>query len=206
MAGRVHRRGRFKARAVWVIPLVIGLAPWSEGIAQQGSGGEGGGASLKGAVAPCPAEGGLPSFKSFSQIEIDPRLDETELPQDCSESLFSATKPASKEALGRGGWGGSAASWVPTGLVHRPLYFDQHPLERHGQTCGKLQPVVSWGHFLADLTFLPLRMAADHPCRCVAAAYPGRPGSPPPCQRERWFWGGFDSMWCRPPCLPECPR
>ena len=206
MAGRVHRRGYVGARPVWGIVLIIALAPWGEAIAQQGPGGEGGGASLQGTLAPCPAEGGLPSFKPLREIEVDPRLNEPELPPDCSASLFSGTRRASKEALGRGNWDGSAASWLPTGLVHRPLYFDQHPLERHGQTCGKLQPVVSWGHFLADLTLLPLRMAADHPCRCVSASYPGRPGSHAPCQRERWFWAGFDPLWCRPPCLPECPR
>lgn len=88
MAGRVHQRGRLEARSVWVIALVIALAPWSEGFAQQGSGGEGGGASLKGRLAPCPAEGGMPSFKPLHEIEVDPRLNEPELPPDCSASLF----------------------------------------------------------------------------------------------------------------------
>ena len=45
--------------------------------------------------------------------------------------------------------------WAPANFFHQPLYFDDTPLERYGQSvCPHLQPIISGGRFLPD--------AADH--------------------------------------------
>jgi hypothetical protein len=49
---------------------------------------------------------------------------------------------------------------------HYPVYFEDMALERYGHHHGCLQPLVSYGKFLADLALLPYNVCLDSPC-CI---------------------------------------
>ena len=52
---------------------------------------------------------------------------------------------------------------------HRPLYFEDVAAERCGDSCGCLQPGVSFVKFSADLLLLPCSMCRDRPNDCIPA-------------------------------------
>lgn len=52
---------------------------------------------------------------------------------------------------------------------HRPLYFEDVAAERCGDSCGCLQPGVSFLKFSADFLLLPCRMCKDCPNECIPA-------------------------------------
>lgn len=52
---------------------------------------------------------------------------------------------------------------------HRPLYFEDVAAERCGDSCGCLQPGVSFVKFSADFLLLPCRMCKDCPNKCIPA-------------------------------------
>ena len=152
--------------------------------------------ALKSAVVPCPEVGYAVNFKPLSEIRVDPRMHEQLLPSDCSESLMASSFQQGTDALNRTEWGMTVAAWESPNLFYRPLYFDNQPLERYGQTAGMfLQPPLSGAHFIADLATLPLQVLADHPCRLVSPAGFSRPGSPSPCIRERCLLFEIDPLW-----------
>lgn len=71
--------------------------------------------------------------------------------------------------------------WKASDLHHKPLYFEDVPLERYGQKFpAGLQPFVSLGKFGVQLIGLPYQLALD-PCwrdQYVLGYY--RPGDPAP--------------------------
>jgi hypothetical protein len=56
------------------------------------------------------------------------------------------------------------ASYAARETWHYPDYFQDLPLERYGHTFGCVQPIVSYGKFLADLALLPYKVWLDPPC------------------------------------------
>jgi hypothetical protein len=88
-------------------------------------------------------------------------------------------------------WPMTLYNWEATCLCHRPLYFEQINLERHGYGCCEpLQPLASAAHFFGTVPALPYCMAVECPCECVYTLGHYRPGSCPPW-RHHW-----------PPCSP----
>lgn len=78
--------------------------------------------------------------------------------------------------------------WAASGFCHRPLYFEEINLERHGYSRGILQPVVSGAHFFASIPLMPYKVVA-HPAReCVYTLGHYRPGTPAP---RHWHRGPF---------------
>ena len=66
--------------------------------------------------------------------------------------------------------------WKASGLLHKPLYFEDVSLERYGQT-HILQPAVSGLKFFATVPLLPYRIGVDHPCKCIYTLGYQRPGN-----------------------------
>jgi hypothetical protein len=67
--------------------------------------------------------------------------------------------------------------WEASNLFHRPLYFEDVPLERYGHTYPfAIQPFVSLGKFGTQLVGLPYQMALDPPCSRQYALGYYRPG------------------------------
>ena len=86
-------------------------------------------------------------------------------------------------------WSPSTFNWKASGAVHRPLYFEDVPVERYGQTRGKLlQPVISGARFFATIPLLPYKMTMQPPRRCVYALGYYRPGTCAPPMQQHLPW------------------
>ncbi len=60
----------------------------------------------------------------------------------------------------------------------RPLWYEDANVERCGETCGCVQPVVSGTYFFANSLLLPYRFAAEPQCQTV----PQKQFCPPGCR------------------------
>jgi hypothetical protein len=119
-------------------------------------------------------------FKPMDQIRAGLQLEGKQLPPDCSEGLFQdGTAPAPRIDAIR------EFHWEPMNFFHHPLYFDDVPLERYGQSvCPTFQPVISGARFFITFPALPYKMGVDRPHDCVTPLGLYRPGSCAPCMRE----------------------
>jgi hypothetical protein len=72
--------------------------------------------------------------------------------------------------------------WEAPATMHRPLYFEQPNLERHGYSRGLAQPLLSGAHFFATVPALPYLMGARSPHQPIYTLGHYRPGSWAPLQ------------------------
>ena len=78
-------------------------------------------------------------------------------------------------------WSSSKFTWRASSTGHKPLYFDEPELERHGHTSGPvLQPLVSGAHFFVNLAMAPYKMGIHPPHECQYALGYERPGNASP--------------------------
>lgn len=71
--------------------------------------------------------------------------------------------------------------WRAAAAVHKPIYFEDAQLERHGHTLGPwLQPMRSGAHFFTNIAILPYHMGIHPWNECRYALGYHRPGSPAP--------------------------
>ncbi|MFC1758128.1 hypothetical protein ACFL2H_05085 [Planctomycetota bacterium] len=103
-------------------------------------------------------------------------------PADCSEGLFLPARPGIARSTSI-----TQFHWQAPNFFHRPLYFDDTPLERYGQSIKytRLQPIVSGAKFFGTFAILPYKMGIDRIGDCVSPLGYYRPGSCAPCVRER---------------------
>lgn len=165
----------------WLVPVLAALAyPPLESLA---------GEPVQRAAEPvegrqeivCPGEDFQQKFlRPMAQIEANIGLGPGVMPIDCSGQVFD------RPGVICGAQACTEFQWCPTNLYYRPLYFDDTPLERYGQTpCPLLQPALSAAHFFTVFPTLPYRMGIDAPCDRVYTLGYYRPGSPTPCLRQR---------------------
>lgn len=120
--------------------------------------------------------------KPIDQIRVWAPAPQGPLPTDGSTSLFAQKGTAAARL-----WACGNVAWCPSELAYHPLYFDDVPLERYGQTpCPILQPALSGALFFGTVPLLPYKMLIDRPCDCIWAYGYYRPGSPTPCIRQRF--------------------
>jgi len=128
--------------------------------------------------------------RPLNTISVDRGSPEARLPQDRSAAAFRTDEqrqPAAGEMTR--GWARTTYHWQPADLAHQPLYFDQQPLERYGQTpLPRLQPILSGAHFFASIAALPYKVGVDRVYAPVYTLGYYRPGSPAPCLRQRLPW------------------
>jgi hypothetical protein len=74
-------------------------------------------------------------------------------------------------------WGASISSWEAPALCHRPLYFEDENLERHGRSFGIFQPAVSAAHLAGRAAVWPYLAGAYPPHECIYTLGRDRPGS-----------------------------
>ncbi len=136
----------------------------------------------KGAQIACPTPDQLRAmYKPIRDVEVKLDPPEGQLPIDCATGLFAAATPGESSDIGRG-WTGSELNWAPTELTHQPLYFDDVPLERYGQSHAPLfQPLISGARFFGTLPVLPYKMGLDRPHDRISTLGYYRPGTPAPC-------------------------
>lgn len=129
---------------------------------------------------------GLTPISPIAQISVDIRLKEQKLPPDNAQRLFGDSLPHSRAAMNRSDWPELAFWWAPSEFSHWPLYFDDIPLERYGQTpCRLAQPGLSGVHFFGNVALLPYEMFVDLPLSRISQLGHHRTGSDTPALRER---------------------
>jgi len=84
-------------------------------------------------------------------------------------------------------WDESVSLWEAPAFCHRPLYFEDENLERHGRSWGLLQPAVSVVHFTGRGLVWPYLAGAFPPHECIYTLGRQQPGSYEPYH------------WYRPP-------
>lgn len=125
----------------------------------------------------------LRPYKPLRSIAIDATLPAGDAPGE-KQAAPDGGRPWASDPRLMGGWGWQDFRWLPTLLCHRPLYFEEVNLERHGYTTSScLQPVISGAHFFAVIPALPYKMAVDPPRSCISTLGYYRPGSRAP---RRW--------------------
>ncbi|HYO24180.1 MAG TPA: hypothetical protein VEQ85_04455 [Lacipirellulaceae bacterium] len=133
-------------------------------------------------------------FRPITQVTLSAVLPVGALPGDAEPGdadLTEATQPEFSDARLWGGWGQTAVDWAPTGLCHRPLYFEEVNLERYGYTVSPvLQPLISGAHFFATIPTLPYKMVVQPPRECVYTLGYYRAGSRAPRR-----WHHMDLVW-----------
>ena len=68
--------------------------------------------------------------------------------------------------------------WQASAVAHKPIYFEDAQLERHGHTLGPwLQPIRSGAHFFTNIAILPYQMGIHPWNECQYALGYHRPGS-----------------------------
>ena len=129
------------------------------------------------------AEGMPDPIKPITSVGTDIAPTNGRLPMDYAKSALPSQRVAPSEQAAEGPW--TEVPWEAPGTCHRPLYFENPSLERHGYTLGLLQPFASAGHFLGSTAILPYRMAAEPTCDCVYTLGHERPGTPTPLRYYR---------------------
>ena len=136
-----------------------------------------------------PASATLAHERAMTDISADIRPPAGPMPGATAEEILPGVEPAWDGPWMRQAWGASNVAWAPTALCHRPLYFEELGLERHGHTVSPiLQPAFSGAHFLACVAILPYKAGIEHPWECIYTLGHYRPGSPAPRLRYRPPW------------------
>lgn len=85
-----------------------------------------------------------------------------DMPEDAASARFAALPEAHDQS--QRPWFEPAVMWRPSGeLAHRPVYFEETNLERHGRAPRHLQPVISATRFVGTIVAMPYLMVADPP-------------------------------------------
>jgi hypothetical protein len=106
-------------------------------------------------------------------------------PQDASEGVFTETRSVTPVFRGED-FSYIDFHWAASNLRHRPLYFEDAMLERHGQAyCPLVQPAASGARFFLTFPVLPYVMTVNPPYPAQSTLGDFRPGSAVPllCQR-----------------------
>jgi len=117
-----------------------------------------------------------------ARLSVNPKLlGEEGTPLNCSYYVFEARQPARALFPGL-----IEFNWQPTNFFHQPLYFDDQPLERYGQTtCWQLQPIISGSRFFFTVPIVPYKIGLNPLHEPVTTLGYDRPGNCTPCMRER---------------------
>lgn len=129
-------------------------------------------------------------FVPIGRVRLESVRADGRLPRDASTDVFGT---ATAETVYRRRWNRGRLTWSASSLDHKPLYFDDVPLERYGQSvCPPLQPAISAARFFGTLPIMPYKIGIDHPMRCISTLGHYRPGSPTPCihQSVPFSWDG----------------
>ncbi len=138
-------------------------------------------AGFRSRVRGCPSiEEIQAASKALNDVKLQYIVTDSEVPPDCSQVLFTGSEAAT--TFGRAI---TMFQWEPTNFFHQPLYFEDMPLERYGQTvCPHLQPVISGTRFFLTFPIMPYKLGVQHPHDCVTILGFHRPGNCAPCVRE----------------------
>ena len=121
-------------------------------------------------------------FKPIDEIHVSRQPSPGELPEDCSQGLFT---PPCREPFRRAINYRCTFHWVASNMAHQPLYWDDQPLERYGQSVLPLaQPVFSGVHFFATFPVIPYEIGLDGTYDLIYTLGYYRPGDCAPPTRQ----------------------
>ncbi len=127
---------------------------------------------------------GMPDpIKPISSLGTNIAPQDGRLPTDYAMTALPAQRVAAPQQVADGVWTGF--HWEAPGTCHRPLYFENPSLERHGHSLGLAQPLASAAHFVGNTAILPYRMVAEPTRDCVYTLGHERPGTPTPLRYYR---------------------
>ena len=126
----------------------------------------------------------MPESLQFPNTELKEGL----VPMDVAQELFD--RGAGQPPATRGDdWLVTQYQWEAPGICHRPLYFEDVMLERHGHGCHPLvDPGLSAGRFFLTIPALPYRMWQDPSYRVASTLGHFRAGSPAPAVYQLPPW------------------
>lgn len=134
---------------------------------------------------PPPQESNRPDVvvdKPFAELTTNILANGGRLPVDYAGKEFDREGVVwHVPGLGRP-WMDSEVYWEAPALCHRPLYFQEINLERHGHKARVVQPLVSAASFYGRIPALPYLIALDPPHRPVYTLGYRRPGSHVACR------------------------
>jgi len=105
--------------------------------------------------------------RALGAVPIDIRPTEGAMPTDIAATELAQRAHTDKRDAG--GWDNTLVAYSPWTICFRPLYFEEVPLERYGQTLGLVQPLVSGAHFFGSVAALPYKMTVHRPRSCVCS-------------------------------------
>ena len=124
-------------------------------------------------------------FKSITEIQLALTPVDRLIPTDCSNVVFLG-----KQDSGRLDERTIDFHWEATNFFHQPLYFDDTPLERYGQSlCPVAQPAISGTRFWLTFPTIPYKISVDRTHDCISTLGLYRPGECVPCTRETLLRG-----------------
>ncbi|MBM4089944.1 MAG: hypothetical protein FJ276_11055 [Planctomycetes bacterium] len=135
------------------------------------------------AFAPLPATAELPNnsveqlpMVPVTALDLNVRGVASRRPPDVAADYFANAGEAGHVLGTTRQWAPSHFAWQAPALCHRPLYFQDVNLERHGLSYGWGQPAVSTAHAFGRFAMLPYMMAVQPPWEHVYALGYERPG------------------------------
>ncbi len=110
----------------------------------------------------------------------------TKIPENLAANKLGDYQEAEIQLPGMGrGLAGREFAWAAPSFYHRPLYYEQHNLERYGHFYGGacLQSAICTAHFFATVPVMPYKVATQSPNECVYTLGNYRPGN---CNPNYW--------------------
>ncbi len=123
-------------------------------------------------------------FKPIGQVSAVIKPAAGDLPTDFAGPKFAVAGEMMHLPGETRPWALQCFHWTAPNSNHKPLYFEDVNLERHGYTYGRLlQPYLSGAKFFSTFAILPYKMALDGPCQNIYTLGHYRPGSCAPYER-----------------------
>jgi hypothetical protein len=115
-----------------------------------------------------------PIVLPLPRLQIDVRPSPGVMPEDVGEEYVARQGIVDGDVGPR--WYLSPYYWEAPGLFHRPIYFEDPALERHGRSrCEPLQPALSAARAAGQFVILPVQMVVNRPLDCVYSLGYGKP-------------------------------
>jgi len=114
--------------------------------------------------------------KPIHELSVQTRPDAGELPTNYASARFAREgKIAHRMGFSRSKTE-TLMMWEAPALCHRPLYFEDINLERHGYKVPLIQPALSAAHFFGRVPLLPYMMVSEGRLNCQYTLGHYRPG------------------------------
>jgi hypothetical protein len=115
-------------------------------------------------------------LKPISEVATRISVQAGELPTNYAAARFSREGEVEHRMGTSRDHAESLMMWEAPGVCHRPLYFEEVNLERHGYKVPILQPALSMAHFFGRIPALPYMIASERHHRCTYTLGHYRPG------------------------------